>query len=104
MEMRPRVHATRSRAPRAAIGVHQIVLGKRAITADADLRLARYFGTSEGFFLGLQTDHDLMERRRQVGPDLEDRTARRLNEPVARKRSRSGDDALASMRNGAAIT
>jgi antitoxin HigA-1 len=38
--------------------INEIVLGKRAITADTDLRLARYFGMSEGFFLGLQTDYD----------------------------------------------
>lgn len=50
--------------------INEIVLGKRAITADTDLRLARYFGVSEGFFLGLQADHDLMARRRQIGPDL----------------------------------
>jgi addiction module HigA family antidote len=50
--------------------INEIVLGKRAITADTDLRLARYFGLSEGFFLGLQTDYDLMERRRQIGPEL----------------------------------
>jgi addiction module HigA family antidote len=47
--------------------INEIVLGKRAITADTDLRLARYFRMSEGFFLGLQTDHDLMERKRQIG-------------------------------------
>lgn len=40
------------------------------MTADTDLRLARYFGISEGFFLGLQADYDLMERRRQIGNDL----------------------------------
>jgi addiction module HigA family antidote len=51
--------------------INEIVLGKRAITADTDLRLARYFGLSEGFFLGLQADYDLMERRRQIGDDLE---------------------------------
>lgn len=51
--------------------INEIVLGKRAITADTDLRLARYFGMSEGFFLGLQADHDLMERRRALGPALE---------------------------------
>src|SRR3981081_4727801 len=34
--------------------INEIVLGKRDITADTDLRLARYFGVSEGFFLGLQ--------------------------------------------------
>src|SRR4029079_9722795 len=46
--------------------INEIVLGKRAITADTDLRLARYFGMSEGFFLGLQTDYELMDRRRQI--------------------------------------
>jgi addiction module HigA family antidote len=46
--------------------INEIVLGKRAITADTDLRLARYFGVSEGFFLNLQKDHDLMDRRRGV--------------------------------------
>ena len=51
--------------------INEIVLGKRAITADTDLRLARYFGMSEGFFLGLQADYDLMERRRALGDDLQ---------------------------------
>src|SRR5436190_3561712 len=50
--------------------INEIVLGKRAITADTDLRLARYFGVSEGFFLHLQTDYDLMARRRQMGSKL----------------------------------
>ncbi|HEX6001830.1 MAG TPA: HigA family addiction module antitoxin [Hyphomicrobiaceae bacterium] len=50
--------------------INEIVLGRRAITADTDLRLARYFGTSEGFFLGLQTDYELMARRRQIGDQL----------------------------------
>jgi antitoxin HigA-1 len=50
--------------------INEIVLGKRAITADTDLRLARYFGVSEGFFLALQADHDLMERRRQIAAAL----------------------------------
>src|SRR5262249_16226010 len=47
--------------------INEIVLGKRAVSADTDLRLARYFGMSEGFFLGLQADYDLMERRREIG-------------------------------------
>lgn len=51
--------------------INEIVLGKRAITADTDLRLTRYFGLTPGFFLGLQADHDLMARRRQLGGDLE---------------------------------
>ena len=50
--------------------INEIVLGRRAITADTDLRLARYFGISEGFFLGLQADYDLMARRRQIGSEL----------------------------------
>lgn len=50
--------------------INEIVLGKRAVTADSDLRLARYFGMSEGFFLGLQADYDLMERRRAIAADL----------------------------------
>jgi antitoxin HigA-1 len=50
--------------------INEIVLGKRAVTADTDLRLARYFGLSDGFFLQLQSDHDLMARRRQIGDQL----------------------------------
>jgi addiction module HigA family antidote len=51
--------------------INEIVLGKRAVTADTDLRLARYFGMSEGFFLGLQADHDLMARKRELGTALD---------------------------------
>jgi addiction module HigA family antidote len=50
--------------------INEIVLGKRAITADTDLRLARYFGVSDGFFLQLQTDYDLLARRRTIGSVL----------------------------------
>ena len=50
--------------------INEIVLAKRAITADSDLRLARYFGVSDGFFLQLQTDYDLMARRRKIGAVL----------------------------------
>ena len=51
--------------------INEIVLGKRSITADTDLRLARFFGLSEGFWLGVQADYDLMERRRLIGPELD---------------------------------
>jgi addiction module HigA family antidote len=51
--------------------INEIVLGKRDVTADTDLRLARYFGMSEGFFLGLQSDYDLMQRRREIANELE---------------------------------
>lgn len=50
--------------------INEIVLAKRSISADTDLRLARYFGMSEGFFLGLQADYDLMQRRRELGDAL----------------------------------
>ena len=39
--------------------INEIVLGKRRITADTALRLARYFGNSPQFWLGLQMDYDL---------------------------------------------
>ena len=51
--------------------IHEIVQTRRAITADTDLRLARYFGLSDGFFLQLQSDHDLLTRRRQIGTVLD---------------------------------
>jgi addiction module HigA family antidote len=47
--------------------INEIVLGKGAITADTNLRFARYFNMSEGFFIGLQTDYELMERKRAIG-------------------------------------
>jgi len=50
--------------------INELVQGKRAVTADTDLRLARYFGVSEGFFLGLQGDFDLMARRREIEGEL----------------------------------
>ena len=50
--------------------INEIVLGKRTVSADPDLRLARYFGLSEGVFLGLQADYDLMERRREIEKEL----------------------------------
>jgi antitoxin HigA-1 len=51
--------------------INEIVLGQRAVTADTDLRLSRYYGMSEGFFLGLQMDYDLMEQRRALGAKLQ---------------------------------
>lgn len=50
--------------------MNEIVRGKRAITAETDLRPARDFGMSEGFFPGMHSDYDLMQRRRQIGADL----------------------------------
>jgi addiction module HigA family antidote len=52
--------------------INEIVLGKRSISADTDLRLARYFSVSDGLFLGLQADFDLMRKRRQIQAALDD--------------------------------
>lgn len=43
--------------------INEIVHGKRAVTADTDLRLSKALGTSEGFWLGLQADYDLEEKK-----------------------------------------
>ena len=51
--------------------INEIVLGKRAITADTALRLARYFGSSEKFWLGLQDDYDLEEASKKMGEALD---------------------------------
>ena len=41
--------------------INEIVLGKRAISADTAIRLAKAFGTTEAFWMGLQADYDLEE-------------------------------------------
>jgi len=56
--------------------IDEIVLGKRSVTAETDLRLSRYWSMSEGFWLGLQADHDLMEKRREMGAELKKITPR----------------------------
>jgi antitoxin HigA-1 len=52
--------------------INEIVLGKRSITADTALRLARYFGTSEQFWLNMQSRHDLEVERDRLGRRLVD--------------------------------
>jgi antitoxin HigA-1 len=51
--------------------INEIVHGKRRITADSALRLARYFGTSDQFWLNLQTRFDLEISRDSLGPALD---------------------------------
>lgn len=46
-----------------AMRIGQICAGKRAVSADTALRLARFFGTSDTFWMGLQVDYDLEETR-----------------------------------------
>jgi antitoxin HigA-1 len=50
--------------------INEIVHGKRAVTADTALRLARYFGTSDRFWLNLQTSYDLDVERDRLGSRL----------------------------------
>ena len=51
--------------------INEIVHGTRAISADTALRLARYFGTSDRFWLNLQTRYDLEVERDHLGARLE---------------------------------
>ena len=57
--------------------INEIVHGNRAVSADTALRLARYFGTSEGFWMGLQADYNLEEARKRLGDRLERDVSRR---------------------------
>lgn len=72
------------------IGVHprrinEIAQRKRSITADTALRLARYFGTSPQFWLGLQADYDLDVAADALGDRLERdvKTCRAVQEPIS---------------------
>ena len=51
--------------------INEIVLGKRSITADTALRLAKYFGTSAEFWLGLQAQYDLDITAEALGDRLD---------------------------------
>lgn len=51
--------------------INEIVLGKRAISADTALRLARFFGNSELFWLNLQAAYDLDVERDRLGSRLD---------------------------------
>ncbi len=51
--------------------VTAIIKGRRAITPDTALRLARYFGNSAKFWLGLQNEYDLREARERLGARIE---------------------------------
>ena len=50
--------------------IHAIVKGTRDITADSDLRLCRFFGLSEGYFLRLQNAYDTLEARRRLAGEI----------------------------------
>ena len=54
--------------PQRRIG--EIVAGARAVTADTGLRLSRFFGMSEGFWIGLQADYDAARAKDSLGKTL----------------------------------
>lgn len=51
--------------------LEEVISGKRRMEADLDLRLSRYFRMSEGFFLGLQLDYELLEAKRALNGQLD---------------------------------
>jgi len=57
--------------------INEIVHGQRSITADTALRLARYLGTSERFWLNLQSRYDLDVEKERLGRRLERQVAMR---------------------------
>jgi addiction module HigA family antidote len=50
--------------------VHAIVKGTRDISADTDLRLCKFFGLTDGYFLRLQNAYDLLEARRKIAREV----------------------------------
>ncbi|MFZ4759437.1 MAG: HigA family addiction module antitoxin [Burkholderiaceae bacterium] len=52
------------------IRISEIVAGKRAITVDTGLRLSRYFGLNDGFWTGLQLDHDAAVAKHELADVL----------------------------------
>ena len=59
--------------------INEIVLAKRRISADTALRLAKYFGNSARFWLGLQTDYDLDIAADRVGEQIDCEVAARIS-------------------------
>jgi addiction module HigA family antidote len=54
-----------------ATRISQILKGNRKITADTALRLAKYFGNSADFWLGIQDEHDLRVEKKKIAAVLE---------------------------------
>jgi addiction module HigA family antidote len=52
--------------------ISEILKGKRGISADTALRLAKFLGTTPQFWLGLKNDYDLEESKKNISKDLEE--------------------------------
>jgi len=50
--------------------IHQIIKGVRRITADTDLRLTKFFGLTQGYFLRYQEDYELRIARRKIADEI----------------------------------
>ncbi len=50
--------------------IHQIVNNQRRVTADTDLRLTKYFGLSQGYFLRFQEDYELRTTQREIADEI----------------------------------
>jgi addiction module HigA family antidote len=74
--------------------ISEIVAGKRAITADTDLRLCRFFGLSNGYWLRAQAAHDTEVAERTIAPAL------KKIKPWSAYESKRGAPANAAARHG----
>jgi addiction module HigA family antidote len=68
--MRMSVYRLAKRIQVPATRIHAILKGRRSITVDTALRLERFFGLSEGYFVRLQMDYDLRKGRRDLGRQI----------------------------------
>ncbi|HEX7139620.1 MAG TPA: HigA family addiction module antitoxin [Vicinamibacterales bacterium] len=69
--------------------INEIVMRKRSVTADTALRLGRYFGTSEQFWLNLQSEYDLDVQRDRLGNRLEAEVIQFIPPPSKKQHSRA---------------
>ena len=63
--------------------INDIVLEKRAISADTAVRLAKFFGTTESFWLGMQADYDAHQARKRLQKELAEITRFRPSKVTA---------------------
>jgi plasmid maintenance system antidote protein VapI len=76
--------------------INEIVHGTRAVSADTALRLARYFGTSDRFWLNLQSRYDLEIERDHLGAKLEKEV--RVLDPAGYRTDRAATHRLVNRR------
>jgi len=81
--------------------INEIVQGRRAVTADTALRLAKFFGTSEMFWLNLQARYDLDVQRAKIGTHLASLGSLAQFRQTT-SRPRAARDLIAAAKSGAA--